>query len=153
MMWRIQKVTRGRPYGGHVASSGRDTCQVDLAFLAYGWTSMQVTHVTTHRVTRGRLTSSDDVAADAAGRLGSTAGTRGSMAKRQVAVQWLMWHTRGPMTGRHMARFDWLVRVPRGPVKGCHVAPHYWFVVSMLKCWFGVAGGRTRDLRAGKGPA
>jgi hypothetical protein len=35
--------------------------------------------------------------------------------------------TRGPMTGRHVARCDWLVRVPRGPVKGCHVAPHYWF--------------------------
>jgi hypothetical protein len=62
LTWRLQKVTRGRPYGGHVASPGRDTCQVDLALLAYGWTSTEVTRVTTHRVTRGRLTSSDDVA-------------------------------------------------------------------------------------------
>jgi hypothetical protein len=38
-----------------------------------------------------------------------------------------MWHTRGPMTGRHVAHSDWLVRVPRGPVKGCHVAPRHWF--------------------------
>jgi hypothetical protein len=45
-----------------VASPGRDTCQVDLALLAYGRTNTEVTRVTTHRVTRGRLTSSDDVA-------------------------------------------------------------------------------------------
>jgi hypothetical protein len=50
-----------------VASPGRDTCQVDLAFLAYGWTSTEVTRVTTHRVTRGRMTSADDVAADGHG--------------------------------------------------------------------------------------
>jgi hypothetical protein len=48
-----------------VASPGRDTCQVDLAFSAYDWTCTEVTRVTTHRVTRGRLTSSCDVAADA----------------------------------------------------------------------------------------
>jgi hypothetical protein len=34
-----------------------DTCQADLAFLAYGWTNPEVTRVTTGRVTRGR----DDV--------------------------------------------------------------------------------------------
>ena len=45
-----------------MASPGRDTCQVDLAFSGYGWTNKKVTHVTTHRVTRGTLTSSDDVA-------------------------------------------------------------------------------------------
>jgi hypothetical protein len=45
-----------------VASPGRDTCQADLARLAYGWTSTEVTRVTTDRVTRGRMTSSDDVA-------------------------------------------------------------------------------------------
>jgi hypothetical protein len=61
-MWRLQKATCGRPYEGHVASPGRDTCHADLAFLAYDRTSTEVTRVTTHRVTRGRLTSSDDVA-------------------------------------------------------------------------------------------
>jgi hypothetical protein len=45
------------PYGGHVASPGRDTCQANLAFLAYGRTNTEVTRVTTHRVTRGTLTS------------------------------------------------------------------------------------------------
>jgi hypothetical protein len=50
------------PYRGHMASPGRDTCQADLAFSAYSWTSIEVTRVTTDRVTRGRLTSSDDVA-------------------------------------------------------------------------------------------
>jgi hypothetical protein len=39
-------------------------CQVDLAFSAYSWTSTEVTRVTTHRVTRGRMMSSDYVAAD-----------------------------------------------------------------------------------------
>jgi hypothetical protein len=38
---------------GHVAASGSDTCQADLAFWAYGWTNPEVTHVTTGRVTRG----------------------------------------------------------------------------------------------------
>jgi hypothetical protein len=47
------------PYGGHVASPGRDTCQVILAFSAYGLTGTEVTRVTTHRVTRG----TDDVSA------------------------------------------------------------------------------------------
>jgi hypothetical protein len=47
-----------------VASPGRDTCQVNLALSAYGWTSMEVTRVTTHRVTRGKLTSSSDVVDD-----------------------------------------------------------------------------------------
>jgi hypothetical protein len=44
--WQHRKVTRGRqiwPFG-------------------YGWTNVEVTRVTTHRVTRGTLTSSDDVA-------------------------------------------------------------------------------------------
>jgi hypothetical protein len=41
---------------GHMASPGRDTCQVNLAFSAYGWTNTEVTRVTTHRVTRGMLT-------------------------------------------------------------------------------------------------
>jgi hypothetical protein len=50
------------PYRGHMAAPGGDTCQEDLADLAYSWTSIEVTCVTTDRVTRGRLTSSDDVA-------------------------------------------------------------------------------------------
>jgi hypothetical protein len=44
-----------------MASPGRDTCQVVLAFSAYDSTSTEVTCVTTHRVTHGTLTSSDDV--------------------------------------------------------------------------------------------
>jgi hypothetical protein len=79
------------PYGGHVASPGRDMCHADLTFSAYVGTNMEVTRVTTDRVTRGTLTSSDDVAANTAGRLGSTTGTRGSMAERQVAVRRLTW--------------------------------------------------------------
>jgi hypothetical protein len=38
---------------GHVAASGSDTCQADLAFLVYSWTNPKVTRVTTERVTRG----------------------------------------------------------------------------------------------------
>jgi hypothetical protein len=49
-----------------VASPGGDTCQADLAVWRYSWTSTEVTHVTTGRVTHGRVMSSDDVAADAA---------------------------------------------------------------------------------------
>jgi hypothetical protein len=51
--------TRGTPgdtwqvHTGHVAASGSDTCQADLAFWAYGWTNPEVTRVTTGRVTRG----------------------------------------------------------------------------------------------------
>jgi hypothetical protein len=45
------------PYRGHVAALGSDTWQVDLADLAYSWTSIEVTCVTTDRVTCGRLTS------------------------------------------------------------------------------------------------
>jgi hypothetical protein len=45
-----------------VASPGGDTCQVDLVDLAYSWTSMEVTCVTTNRVTRGRMTPAADVA-------------------------------------------------------------------------------------------
>jgi hypothetical protein len=45
-----------------MASPGRDTCHVDLALLAYDRTSTEVTRVTIHRVTCGRLTSSSDVA-------------------------------------------------------------------------------------------
>jgi hypothetical protein len=62
LTWANQEVTRGGPYGGHVASPGRDTCQVNLAFSAYDWTCTEVTHVTTHRVTRGRMTSAADMA-------------------------------------------------------------------------------------------
>jgi hypothetical protein len=47
---------------GHVAASERDTCQADLALLAGEWTNKKVTRVTTHRVTRGTLTSPSDVA-------------------------------------------------------------------------------------------
>jgi hypothetical protein len=47
-----------------VASPGGDTCQADLAVWRYGWTSTEVTRVTTERVTCGRVMSSDDVAAD-----------------------------------------------------------------------------------------
>jgi hypothetical protein len=54
-------VTRDRLYGGHVASLGCDTCHADLALLVYDRTSTEVTRVTTHRVTRGRLTSSSDM--------------------------------------------------------------------------------------------
>jgi hypothetical protein len=49
-------------YRGHVASPGRDTCQADLTFSRYDWTSYEVTRVTTYRVTRGRMTSAADVA-------------------------------------------------------------------------------------------
>jgi hypothetical protein len=45
-----------------VATPGSDTWQVELAFLAYSWTSIEVTRVTTERVTRGRVTSAADVA-------------------------------------------------------------------------------------------
>jgi hypothetical protein len=45
-----------------VASPGRDTCHADLALLEYDRTSTKVTCVTTDRVTRGRLMSSDDMA-------------------------------------------------------------------------------------------
>jgi hypothetical protein len=45
-----------------VASPGHDTCHADLALLAYDRTSDEVTHVTTDKVTHGRLTSSSDVA-------------------------------------------------------------------------------------------
>ena len=38
---------------GHVAAPGADTCQEDLALLAYGWTNPEVTCVTTERVTHG----------------------------------------------------------------------------------------------------
>jgi hypothetical protein len=45
-----------------VAAPGGDTWHADLAFLAYSWTSIEVTRVTTERVTRGRVTSAADVA-------------------------------------------------------------------------------------------
>jgi hypothetical protein len=44
-MWQVRT--------GHVAASGSDTCQADLAFWAYGWTNPEVTRVTTGRVTHG----------------------------------------------------------------------------------------------------
>jgi hypothetical protein len=49
-------------YRGHVATPRGDTCQADLANLAYSWTSIEVTCVTTDRVTCGRMMSLDDVA-------------------------------------------------------------------------------------------
>jgi hypothetical protein len=62
LTWANQEATHGRPYEGHVASPGCDTCHADLALLAFGQTNTEVTRVTTDRVTRGRMTSSDDVA-------------------------------------------------------------------------------------------
>jgi hypothetical protein len=50
-------VARGGFRTGHVASPGCDTCHADLALLACGRTNIEVTRVTTHRVTRGTLTS------------------------------------------------------------------------------------------------
>jgi len=44
-------------YMGHVAASGSATWHADLAFLAGKWANIKVTRVTTHRVTRGTLTS------------------------------------------------------------------------------------------------
>jgi hypothetical protein len=63
--WQTGMTTRGSirrrhvacPYEGYVASPGRDTCQADLAFSGYGLANTEVTRVTTHRVTRGMLTS------------------------------------------------------------------------------------------------
>jgi hypothetical protein len=45
-----------------VVAPGGDTWQADLVDLAYSWTSTEVTRVTTGRVTRGRMTSSSDMA-------------------------------------------------------------------------------------------
>jgi hypothetical protein len=99
-----------------------------FGILAYDRTSYEVTRVTTHRVTRGRLTSSDDVAAD---RAYGWADAAGHVAVRQND-RWRTdmahtWANDRPTRGT----FHWLVRVPRGPVKGCHVAPHFWLMVSM----------------------
>jgi hypothetical protein len=55
-------MTRGRFCTGHVAAPEGDTCHADLAFLARSWTNPEVTHVTTERVTHGRVTSAADVA-------------------------------------------------------------------------------------------
>jgi hypothetical protein len=41
------------PYRGHVVAPGSDMCQADLVDLAYGWTYLEVTRVTTERVTHG----------------------------------------------------------------------------------------------------
>jgi hypothetical protein len=65
-------------------------------FSGYGWTSTEVTRVTTHRVTRGMLTSAADVAADVAGDW-AVHRTRGSTAADRVAGGSPMWHTRGPI--------------------------------------------------------
>jgi hypothetical protein len=60
-----------------VATPERDTCQVDLAFWAYGWTNPEVTRVTTGRVKCGKVMSAADVA-DLHGMLtGRTEGLRG----------------------------------------------------------------------------
>jgi hypothetical protein len=45
-----------------VATPEGDTWQAGLANWVYSWTSTEVTYVTTNRVTRGRLMSSDDMA-------------------------------------------------------------------------------------------
>jgi hypothetical protein len=42
---------------GHVAAPGRATCHTYLAFSGYGLANKKVTRVTTHRVTRGTMTS------------------------------------------------------------------------------------------------
>jgi hypothetical protein len=42
---------------GHVAAPGDAMCHTFLDFLAHSLTSTEVTRVTTHRVTRGTLTS------------------------------------------------------------------------------------------------
>ena len=63
--WHVRTVPRGRPYSadvadrteGHVASPGCAMCHTDLAFSGYGLANKKVTRVTTHRVTRGTLTS------------------------------------------------------------------------------------------------
>jgi hypothetical protein len=41
------------PYRRHVAAPGDDTCQAVLGVRAYNWTYLEVTRVTTVRVTRG----------------------------------------------------------------------------------------------------
>jgi hypothetical protein len=41
MTWANSDDTWQAPYGGHVASPGRDTCHADLALLAYDWTNMR----------------------------------------------------------------------------------------------------------------
>jgi hypothetical protein len=45
MTWQVRT--------GHVAAPGSDTCQADLALLAYDWTNPEVTRVTIGRVTHG----------------------------------------------------------------------------------------------------
>jgi hypothetical protein len=45
-----------------VAASECDTWQAEMDIWTYGWANTEVTRVTTDRVTRGTLTSSDDVA-------------------------------------------------------------------------------------------
>jgi hypothetical protein len=51
--WQVRTTTRGRFHTGHVAAPKGDTCQDDLAFSVRSWTNLEVTHVTTERVTCG----------------------------------------------------------------------------------------------------
>jgi hypothetical protein len=92
------------------------------------WTNKKVTRVTTHRVTRGTLTSPSDVA-DTRQMTGGTLTeeTRGSMAGDR-------WRTAGDVAahvGQSGADTCQVLigekRVPRGPLRGSHVAPHCWW--------------------------
>jgi hypothetical protein len=60
--WQVRMKTRGKSVRRHVAASGSDTCQADLAFSACSWTNPEVTRVTTERVTHGRVTSAANMA-------------------------------------------------------------------------------------------
>jgi hypothetical protein len=44
---------RWQVHTGHVVAPGHDTCHAYLALSAYGLTNLEVTRVTTGRVTRG----------------------------------------------------------------------------------------------------
>jgi hypothetical protein len=140
--WQIGDATRGRPYSADVArvaarrgrlpyrtrgvTRTRHVSHADLALLAR-WTNKKVTRVTTHRVTRGTLTSPSDVA--------DTRQMTGGVRKRHVAAwQGDRWRTAGDVAahvGQSGADTCHILigekRVPRGPLRGSHVAPHCWW--------------------------
>jgi hypothetical protein len=60
-MWQVHTGTCGRIVQRHVVAPGSDTWHAELLDLAYGWTYPKVTHVTTERVTCGRVMSTADV--------------------------------------------------------------------------------------------
>jgi hypothetical protein len=70
LTWHVRTADVAAPEGDTWQIRTEDTwhhqdatrVSVDLARLAYGWANTEVTRVTTDRVTRGKLTSSDDVA-------------------------------------------------------------------------------------------